>query len=172
MDNNFIINPTSSVTSQAQDLASQLFQKFPNMTPKKPEEMAKKEEENKELQESLAKAQEVALATEAGQEAFREFEASKKALIDELIVQHPKGAEALKKYREKLLAIYKSTEAKKVENAEKATLELNTKYQNLQKENEEIKSRLDEVLKKLENANNANKAPTIPLPKNIFDKAN
>ena len=170
MENNYVITPTNTVANQAQDLANQLFQKFPNMTPKQPEEMLKKEEENKELQESLAKAQEVALATEAGQTALKEFEATKKSIVDELIVQLPKGAEALKKYREKLLSIYKSAEAKKVENAEKAALELNSKYQNLQKENEEIKQRLDEVLKKLESSNNAKASNNNPITKNIFEK--
>lgn len=50
-----------------------------------------------------------------------------------MVVQVPKGAEALKTYRDKIMAIYKENEALKVEQATKATDELNAKYRDLQK---------------------------------------
>ena len=87
------------------------------------------------------KAQEIALTT----------------IIDELVVQVPKGAEALKTYRDKIMAIYKENEALKVEQATKATDELNAKYRDLQKENDSIKAQLNEVLKRLDESKN--KAP-------------
>lgn len=163
MVNEFVINPNSSPANNAQNLANELFKKFPNMTPKNPADEALKTDIKEDVKEDFARAQEVALATEAGKKALKEYETAKNNLIDELITQLPKGAEALKTYKDKIMAIYKENEALKVEQATKATDELNTKCKALQKENEEIKAKLDEVLKRLEN-NDKTRTPSS----NIF----
>lgn len=164
MDNNFIMTNTGVNTPTAQNLANELFKKFPNMTPKNPADVQLEKDIKEDVKEDFAKAQDIALATDAGRKALQEFEEVKKRLIDELISQTPQGAEALKKYRDKILAIYKDNEALKVEQATRATDELNEKYKALQKENESIKAKLDEVLKKIDS--NTNKPH--PSPTNVF----
>lgn len=159
MENNFVMTNTTMNTT-AQNLANELFKKFPNMTPKNPADTQLENDIKEEVKEDFAKAQEVALATEAGKKALKDFEDSKKHLVDELIVQTPKGAELLKTYRDKILAIYKENEALKVEQATKATDELNEKYKALQQENETIKARLDEVLKRLDTGVNKTTPPS------------
>lgn len=157
MANEFVMNPTAPNPLNMQDLTKELFKKFPNMTPQNPADEALQTDIKEEVKEDFVKAQEIALTTESGKAALKEFEETKKKIIDELVVQVPKGAEALKTYRDKIMAIYKENEALKVEQATKATDELNAKYRDLQKENDSIKAQLNEVLKRLDESKN--KAP-------------
>lgn len=157
MANEFVMNPTAPNPLNMQDLTKELFKKFPNMTPKNPADEALQTDIKEEVKEDFVKAQEIVLTTESGKAALKEFEETKKKIIDELVVQVPKGAEALKTYRDKIMAIYKENEALKVEQATKATDELNAKYRDLQKENDSIKAQLNEVLKRLDESKN--KAP-------------
>lgn len=162
MGNEFIMSPTSSVNPlNAQNLASEMLKKFPNMTPKNPADTLNTEIKE-EVKEDFARAQEVALKTEEGKKALQEFESVKKHIVDELITQTPKGAEALKTYREKVMSIYKENEANKVELATKATDELNAKYKSLQSDYNTIKAKLDEVLKRI--GTNENKVNIPPSP--------
>lgn len=90
MANEFVMNPTAPNPLNMQDLTKELFKKFPNMTPKNPADEALQTDIKEEVKEDFVKAQEIALTTESGKAALKEFEETKKRLLMNWLFRFPK----------------------------------------------------------------------------------